>query len=105
MLLLISDLDAPQEDIDIVRHIYERSKKSRNFGQIEEENQFEIVWLPIVDPIYSSEKVSRMFEENRKAMPWYTVNRPSLIAQEVVKLAKEEWHFDKEPVVVVIDLQ
>ncbi|EEF35449.1 conserved hypothetical protein [Ricinus communis] len=103
VLLLISDLDIPEDDVNVVKQIYH---KSRNIEQIKGEDQFEIVWLPIVDPSSSnSETAKRKFEEKRNSMPWYTVNQPSLIAQEVIKLVKEEWHFDKQPIIVVIDAQ
>ncbi|XP_055960997.1 protein SIEVE ELEMENT OCCLUSION B-like [Mercurialis annua] len=105
ILLLISDVDIPQEDINVVKQIYH---KSRDEGQIiKAENQFEIVWLPIVDSsmFTSSDYVNRKFKEKRSNMPWYSVNQPSLIAQEVVKLTREEWHFDKHPIIVVLDAQ
>ncbi|KDP46376.1 hypothetical protein JCGZ_10216 [Jatropha curcas] len=103
VLLLISDLDISEEDIRIVEDIY--SKSTTKTGH--QANRLEIVWLPIIDQPkdWEREDTKVKFEKKQSAMKWYTVHQPSLIAKEVIKLAKEEWHFGKQPIIVVIDAQ
>ncbi|KDP46380.1 hypothetical protein JCGZ_10220 [Jatropha curcas] len=102
VLLLISDLDISEEDISIVEDIYSNSRAKRT-----QQSRLEIVWLPIIDKSedWESEKTKEKFMKKQRAMKWHTVHRPSLIAKEVIKLAKEEWHFEKKRIIVVIDAQ
>ena len=46
MLLLISDLDISQEEISILEQIYNDSR----LHPTRQDSQYEIVWLPILDP-------------------------------------------------------
>lgn len=38
-------------------------------------------------------------------MPWYSVFHPSLLDPAVVRYIKEVWHFNKKPLLVVLDPQ
>lgn len=100
VLLLISDVDIPEEDIESVKEIY---NKARDRITQAAEREFETVWVPIVEQ--ASQQVEEKFKMKREAMQWYTVHSTALIAKEVIKLAKEEWCFENRPIIVVIDPQ
>lgn len=98
MLLLISDLDLSQEELAILEQIYNESRQqSSRF-------EYEVVWLPIVDPaIPWTDAKQHQFENLQANMPWYSVHHPSLIDRAVIKFTREHWHFQKKPILVVID--
>ncbi|XP_065877303.1 protein SIEVE ELEMENT OCCLUSION B-like [Euphorbia lathyris] len=100
VLLLISDVDIPQEDIESVKEIYGKARERKT----QVERDFETVWIPIAEQ-GSEQDIEEKFKLKREAMQWYTVHSPSLIAKEVIKLAKEEWNFENQPIIVVIDPQ
>ncbi|KAK6256379.1 hypothetical protein SCA6_017684 [Theobroma cacao] len=102
VLLLISDLDILQDKIAILEQIYNesRSQPSRL------ESQYEFVWLPVLDPSVPLSEIKKDKFENLKAlMTWYTLQHPSLIDRAVFKFIKEVWHFEKKPILVVLDPQ
>ncbi|OMO69209.1 hypothetical protein COLO4_29199 [Corchorus olitorius] len=102
VLLLISDLDILPEKIAILEQIYNesRSQPSRL------ESQYEFVWLPVLDPtVPLSETSQEKFERLRSMMTWYTLNHPSMIDRAVFKFIREVWHFEKKPLLVVLDPQ
>ncbi|OAY25625.1 protein SIEVE ELEMENT OCCLUSION B [Manihot esculenta] len=103
VLLLISDLDIPQQEISILEQIYNESR----LHPTKQESQYEIVWLPIVDPtsLRNDENMQRKFESLQAGMTWYSVHHPSLIDRAVAKFVKQEWHFGKKPILVVLDPQ
>lgn len=96
VLLLISDLDISQEERSILEQLYTYTRTP----------QFEVVWLPILDPTITwTEAKQRQFDSLQNAMPWYTIYHPSLIEKAVIKFIKDEWHFEKKPILVVLDPQ
>ncbi|KAJ0818266.1 putative protein SIEVE ELEMENT OCCLUSION [Helianthus annuus] len=38
-------------------------------------------------------------------MPWYSLFHPSLLDPAVIKYIKEKWHFNRKPLLVVMDSQ
>ncbi|KAG2290697.1 hypothetical protein Bca52824_050301 [Brassica carinata] len=69
---------------------------------------YEVVWVPIVDPIEDFERspsLQNKFEALREPMPWYTVDSPKLIERHVVEFMRERWHFMNKPILVVLDPQ
>ncbi|KAF5740430.1 hypothetical protein HS088_TW11G00499 [Tripterygium wilfordii] len=102
VLLLISDLDISQEELSILEQIYNESRQH----SIRHESQYEVVWLPILDPaVPSTEARQKQFQNLQSGMPWYTVHHPSLIDRPVIKFIKEVWSFKKKPILVVLDPQ
>ncbi|XP_030458035.2 protein SIEVE ELEMENT OCCLUSION B-like [Syzygium oleosum] len=102
VLLLISDLDIAIEDIELLNHLYRESRAGP-------ENQFEIVWLPIVDIDPKSAAWDMIhqqkFEELQSSMSWYTVHHPSILEPAVIKYIREVWHFSKRIIIVALDPQ
>lgn len=92
MLLFISSLEITDEDINILKPIYEATKK---------DNQYSIVWIPIVE--HWTDELRKKFEIIRVKMPWYVVQYFSPIAG--IRFIKEEWHFKGKPIVVVANPQ
>ncbi|XP_021593778.1 protein SIEVE ELEMENT OCCLUSION B isoform X2 [Manihot esculenta] len=101
VLLLISDLDILQEEIAILEQIYNESR----LHPTKHESQYEIVWLPILEPTVWNENMQKKFESLQTGMTWYSVYHPSLIDRAVIKFVKQEWHFGKKPILVVLDPQ
>ncbi|XP_030458070.1 protein SIEVE ELEMENT OCCLUSION B-like [Syzygium oleosum] len=102
VLLLISDLEIASEDIELLDHMY-RESRSRP------ENQFEIVWLPIVDIDPKSAAWDTTHQQRfvvlQKSMSWYTVHHPSILEPAVIKYIREVWHFSKRIIIVALDPQ
>lgn len=100
VLLLISDLDISQEEVVILEQLYSEARQH----QTRHESQYEVVWLPIVDPNMPwTDNKQKQFQSLQPAMPWYTVYHPSLIDRAVIQFIKEEWQFGKKPILVVLD--
>lgn len=102
MLLLISDLNISQDELSILDQIYVESRQHATRF----ERQYEVVWIPIVDPATIwDEALQTRFESIQSQMPWYTVFHPNLIEKAVIKFIKEVWHFRNRPILVVLDPQ
>jgi hypothetical protein len=105
VLLLISGLNISQDELSILEQIYYESR----FHPTRLESQYELVWIPIVDPSSSSQSIDpntqEKFESLQSTMPWYTVQHPSLIGKAVVRFVKEKWHLRKKPILVALDPQ
>ncbi|XP_073299838.1 protein SIEVE ELEMENT OCCLUSION B-like [Primulina huaijiensis] len=98
VLLLISDLDLPHEELNVLHMIY-------NQQQIRHE--YEVLWLPIVNQTNSlSQSQEIQFKElKNNNMPWYSVDHPSLIEQVAIRYIQEVWKFVHMPMLVVLDPQ
>ncbi|CAL8989832.1 unnamed protein product [Prunus brigantina] len=92
ILLFISSLEISDDDISILKPIYELTKK---------DNQHKIVWVPIVEQW--TDDLRKKFETLRLKMPWYTVQNPATIAG--IRFIKEEWNFKGKPTLVVMNPQ
>ncbi|KAL5542130.1 hypothetical protein UlMin_009840 [Ulmus minor] len=93
LFLFISSLEITEEDISILKPIYEATKK---------EGKYNIVWVPIVE--HWTEELKQKYEVLKVKMPWYVVqNFAHPIAG--IKFIKEEWHFKGKPTLVVINPQ
>ncbi|PIA30328.1 hypothetical protein AQUCO_05600038v1 [Aquilegia coerulea] len=102
VLLLISDLSIPQEELSILEQLY---RESRNVPS-RPESQYEVVWLPVVDRVTPwNEAMQQQFESMQLQMPWHTVYQPTAIDPAVIRYIKEVWHFVKKPLLVVLDPQ
>ena len=67
------------------------------------ESQYEVVWVPVTD-FWTDEK-HRHFERLRDLMEWHSVHHPSVVTRVVLRFFREEWNFNKRPLLVVIDTQ
>ncbi|KAJ4973402.1 hypothetical protein NE237_006576 [Protea cynaroides] len=102
VLLLISDLDISQEELSILEQMYRESRDQ----PARTESQYEVVWLPVVDrSVPWTEAKQRDFDQLQSNMSWYSVHHPSLIDPAVIRYIKEVWHFNKKPILVVLDPQ
>lgn len=102
VLLLISSLDILPDELSILEQIYNESR----VHPTRMENQYEIVWIPIVDrSVEWTDAMQKQFENLQSTMPWYTVYDPSLIDRSVIRFVREKWHFRNKPILVVLDPQ
>ena len=102
VLLFITDLEIPQEELSILDQMYIESRHQ----QTRPESQYEVVWIPVVDKStpWNVDK-QKQFEYLQGVMPWYSVFHPSLLDPAVIRYIKEVWHFTKKPILVVLDPQ
>ncbi|XP_042479676.1 protein SIEVE ELEMENT OCCLUSION B-like, partial [Macadamia integrifolia] len=102
VLLLISDLDISQEELSILEQMYKESRDQPT----RPESQYEVVWLPVVDRNFPwTQEKQKEFDRLQSRMPWYSVHHPSLIDPAVIKYIQDVWHFNKKPILVVLDPQ
>lgn len=98
VILFISDIDIKDEELFALVEFYNYSHHGKT------ERQYEVIWLPVTDKHHP-------WTENREAdfnrlvsyMPWYTLYHPSLLQPAVIKYIRNVWHFDKKPILVVLD--
>ncbi|KAL8140826.1 hypothetical protein V2J09_006847 [Rumex salicifolius] len=98
VLLLISDLDLPLEELMILDHIYNESRQRPEY-------HYEIVWLPVVERKAWTDADQHKFDALKGMMSWYTINHPTLLEMAPIKYMKEVWHFLKKQILVVLDPQ
>ncbi|KMT07600.1 hypothetical protein BVRB_6g147300 isoform B [Beta vulgaris subsp. vulgaris] len=102
VLLLISDLDISHEELTILDQMYQESRQQAS----RMESQYEVVWLPVIDRSTPwTEQKQKQFEALQSMMLWHTVHHPSLLEPAVIRYIKEVWHFNKKPMLVVLDPQ
>ncbi|PIN26405.1 hypothetical protein CDL12_00840 [Handroanthus impetiginosus] len=106
VLLLISDLELPQEELNVLHLIYNQGRRQ----------EYEVLWLPILDPAVSKteqrdpalskmEQRDTIFYDLRNNMPWYSVDHPSLVEPVAIRYIREVWNFVHMPMLVVLDPQ
>lgn len=102
VLLFITDLEIPHEELSILHQMYTESRNQ----QSRPESQYEVVWIPVVDKStpWNVDK-QKQFDSLQGMMPWYSVFHPSQLDPAVIKYIKEVWHFTKKPILVVLDPQ
>lgn len=86
VMLLISALTFPNEDIITLTSICDESRKSH----------YEIMWVPIAD-----EKDDEEFLKTRSRMNWYSCN--SIVSKAAAKFIRKRWQFKKQTQVVVLN--
>ncbi|KAK3008104.1 hypothetical protein RJ639_014366, partial [Escallonia herrerae] len=98
VLLLISDLDLSHREILILEQIFDKSRA-------EPTSPFEVVWFPVLHVHKTTPLTETQFRDNLAMMKsWYSVYPPSLLDSSVViRYIKEVWHFNKRPMLVVLD--
>ncbi|KAK2636631.1 hypothetical protein Ddye_031423 [Dipteronia dyeriana] len=100
VLLLISDLDVSQDELYIIKYMYQESRQD----QARPIYQYKVVWMPVVDMTapWTDEK-QKQYESLQRMMPWYSIHCPSMVNPDAARYVKEFWHFKKKPIVVVLD--
>ncbi|XP_050205524.1 protein SIEVE ELEMENT OCCLUSION B-like [Mercurialis annua] len=102
VLLYISDLDLPHEELSMLEQMYTEARQH----PARTESQYEVVWLPVVDRSSAWNDVKQsQFDALQSLMPWYSVYHPSLLDPAVIRYIKEVWKFNKKPLLVVLDHQ
>ncbi|XP_051116216.1 protein SIEVE ELEMENT OCCLUSION B-like [Andrographis paniculata] len=96
ILLLITDLDVPHEEINVLHMIY---------NQHAMRHEYEVLWLPVVDPTTAPLQDNVFYDLRNNNMPWYSVTRPSLVEPVAIRYFKEVWNFTHMPMLVVLDPQ
>ena len=99
--MLISGLNIPVDELSILEEIYNETA----LQPTRLKSQYEIVWIPIVDPSSQTDTTQYKFESLQSTMSWYTVQHPSLIRKAAVRFIKEKWHFKNEFILVALDPQ
>ncbi|KAE8007861.1 hypothetical protein FH972_004423 [Carpinus fangiana] len=100
LLLIISGLNIHKNLLNIHNNLL--SELMLIYDGIKEKgDQYKIVWIPIVEQW--TDDLREKFEMLRSMMPWYIVQYSSPVAG--IKFIKEEWHFNNEPIVVVMNPQ
>ncbi|GFQ00688.1 hypothetical protein PHJA_002212700 [Phtheirospermum japonicum] len=98
VLLLISDLDVPQEEVNVLHMIYNQSSLR---------HEYEVLWLPIIDPATTHTELQNttFYNLRNNYMPWYSVDHPSLVEPVAIRYIREVWKFVHMPMLVVLDPQ
>ncbi|GER55995.1 sieve element occlusion b [Striga asiatica] len=98
VLLLISNLELPQEELHILHSIY---------SQHQMRHEYEVLWLPLVDPTTAQLTPTQetVFYDLRNNMPWHSVDHPSLVEPVAARYIKDVWGFVHTPMLVVLDPQ
>ncbi|CAA0837873.1 Protein SIEVE ELEMENT OCCLUSION B [Striga hermonthica] len=96
VLLLISNLELPQEELHIVHSIY---------NQHPMRHEYEVIWMPLVDPTAPLTPQETVFYDLRNNMPWHSVDHPSLVEPLAARYFRDVWGFMHTPMMVVLDPQ
>ncbi|XP_028793452.1 protein SIEVE ELEMENT OCCLUSION B-like, partial [Neltuma alba] len=92
VFLFVSTLDITEEDVSIMRPVFEKIKT---------DDQYKIIWVPIVEEW--NEALRKKFEFLKFKMPWLVLHHFECIKG--FKFIKEEWQFKKQPMIVVMNPQ
>ncbi|EPS71838.1 hypothetical protein M569_02915, partial [Genlisea aurea] len=98
VLLLITDLKIPHEEINILHLIY---------NQRTMRDEYEVLWLPVVDPTtpITQSQEAAFYSLRNNTMPWYSVDHPSLVDPVAIRYIKNRWMFESKPILVVLNPQ
>ncbi|KAH6805165.1 hypothetical protein C2S51_029996 [Perilla frutescens var. frutescens] len=94
VLLLISDLDFPPEELHVL-HLIQNERSMTH--------DYEVLWLPIVDSKTMTPFEDKKFYDLRNGMPWYSSDHPSVVNPVAIRYAREELRVTHRPMLVVLD--
>ena len=94
VILVISELNISNDDIEALHHVYERLKTDHK--------TYEIVWIPIIPASYHAEDLKR-YEYLRSIMKWHSIPFTTKIAG--MRYMEERWQLREDPLVVVLNSQ
>jgi hypothetical protein len=92
VLLFFSGLDFSIDEISILKPIDDGIRK---------EDQYKIVWIPIVEQW--TDDMRKKLEMLQSKMSWYVVQSAAPVAG--IRFIKEEWKFENKPILVVMNPQ
>nr|GMD35178.1 protein SIEVE ELEMENT OCCLUSION B-like [Ipomoea batatas] len=92
VLLYISNLDPPNDEIETVKRVHAARK-----------DEFQFVWLPVLDKSKDWNKQNEQYEKRRNLMPWLVVRKPQLLDGTIVKFIENGWEFKKRSIIVAFD--
>ncbi|GJZ78143.1 sieve element occlusion B-like protein [Tanacetum coccineum] len=105
VLLLISDLEISDEEVQVLTQIYIESK-SQPESNSQLDLHYEVVWVPVVDHLMTwDDSHQHKLEKLQSMMKWNMLQDPKLLQPPVIKYIKQVWHFEKKPILVVLDPQ
>ncbi|KAG8366001.1 hypothetical protein BUALT_Bualt17G0030700 [Buddleja alternifolia] len=98
VLLLISDLDVPHEELNVLHLIYNQQARR---------HEYEVLWLPILNHASSTSSLHDpvFYDLRNNHMPWYSVDHLSLVEPVAIRYIREVWKFVHMPMLVVLDPQ
>ncbi|GMN25088.1 hypothetical protein TIFTF001_040665 [Ficus carica] len=91
-LLFFSSLDITDDDIALLKPVYDTTKKEKNYT---------IVWVPVVEQW--TDELRKKFDALRPKIPWYIVQQFTTVVG--IKYIKEVWQFKGKPTLVVLSPQ
>ncbi|KAK7293519.1 hypothetical protein RJT34_16387 [Clitoria ternatea] len=92
VFLFISTIDITEEEISVLKSIYEKEKSK---------NQYKILWVPIVEEWNG--QLRKKFEALVSKMSWYVLHHFAPIKG--LKFITKEWKFKTKPTFVVLNPQ
>ncbi|KAI9123089.1 hypothetical protein K1719_005978 [Acacia pycnantha] len=92
VFLFVSTLDITDEDISILRPVYEKIKT---------DNRYKIFWVPIVEEW--NEALTKKFENLKTKMPWFVLHHFGSIKG--FKFIEKEWNFKMKTMFVPMSPQ
>ncbi|ERN10515.1 protein SIEVE ELEMENT OCCLUSION B [Amborella trichopoda] len=100
VILFVSDLEIAHEELLVLMQIYNDTHHSKT------DRTYEVVWVPMVDRTAPwNEAKETAFNHLANQMPWFSLHHPSSLEPAVWRYIKEVWHFEKKPILVVLDHQ
>ncbi|GMY39493.1 protein SIEVE ELEMENT OCCLUSION B-like [Fagus crenata] len=102
VLLLISDLNISDEDIALLKIIYNELKK---------EERHKIVWIPFLEERTDSQEKEYKSLQSKIVecqIPWYIHNSTMAhckLSEESCRFIREQWHYKDKPSIVVLNSQ
>ncbi|KAH9624258.1 hypothetical protein KSS87_018161 [Heliosperma pusillum] len=93
VLLLVSGIDIPSEDITSLKHVAINTEKDI------------IVWIPVINRSIGDlddDPGNNQLETLQNSMPWYSVHRRSMVTNDAIYFFENEWGFKGTPILVLL---
>ncbi|XP_058102047.1 protein SIEVE ELEMENT OCCLUSION C-like isoform X2 [Magnolia sinica] len=98
VLLLLSKIDISIAQVLLLQQTYDHPHRKS-------EKSYEIVWIPFQSSVSWNHLEVKAFNQVANTVPWYSICRPWLLSSAVLNYMKEEWNYEDEPLIVVLDQQ
>ncbi|KAG9446467.1 hypothetical protein H6P81_012595 [Aristolochia fimbriata] len=99
VILVISELALPPKQLLLL------AQQTSVPLQNENDRSYEVVWIPFASSSLWSEDEMRIFHHLASSLPWYSLSQPWLLWPAVVNYIKQSWHFEHDPLMVILDQQ
>ncbi|PWA76815.1 protein SIEVE ELEMENT OCCLUSION C [Artemisia annua] len=101
VMLLISKPDlSPIDQTLLLLHQTHEHPHHKNIEQ-----DYEIVWVPVSSSETWTLNEHISFDCLSNTLPWLSIRQPWLLNSAIVQIIREEWKFEQEPLIVVLDPQ